>query len=203
MSGRRLFVALVAVPAIGMVGLIDMRDPATMSEPVLADTFPPVVSAIVEPATPGIPPSQASRLDIPTVLIPPETLVAPTSSWVLPDPVPAGLWGLPFAPDGLDECAEASWYRQQWGLPDVFDGIAFRESRCIAREDVRTSCCVSRYQLYVRLHLRDDTLRLRYEACEVFDETDLDGPQPIEQQRAACATRALFDLAGLAPWRLP
>lgn len=196
-------IVLIAAPFLGALGLIDMRDPGAPDTTIAETVYQPAptVTAIAEPATVD-PTAVAER--VPVVVIPPETMLAPTSSWVLPEPVPSGIYGLPFAPAGLDPCAEFEFYRIQWGLPERFDRLAFRESRCIQElgSTHRTSCCVGYLQLFVSQHLDDHRTAPLYAACEVTSEFDVDGPEPIEKQRQLCAAAALYSVAGFTPWRL-
>lgn len=110
-----------------------------------------------------------------------------------------GLNGLPFAPEGLTGCDEFDFYRQQFGLPQRFQGIAWRESNCRNEESVHTSCCWGVLQLSVTLHLRSG-LADEYAACGVDSRDDMDSDTPIEWQRSVCAAAALFHQEGYAPW---
>lgn len=113
-----------------------------------------------------------------------------------------GVHGLPFAPEGLSNCDEMSFYRQQAGLPARFDALGWRESNCRQELGVHTSCCWGYLQLNISLHLRDHRLVERYHDCGVFFRQDADGPEPIEKQRHMCAAKALYDLLGFQPWAL-
>jgi hypothetical protein len=105
-----------------------------------------------------------------------------------------------YAPAGLSARDEFDWYRQAFGMPPLFIGIGYRESRHIQDEHVRTSCCVGWLQLWVALHLRDHRLAPRYEACGVDHESDVDGPEPWEKWRHMCAARAVLDVQGMSAW---
>lgn len=135
-----------------------------------------------------------------------------------PTPVPAGepsgygLQGLPFAPDGLDACAEMNFYRLQWGLPAQFgdqprsgprsqQGYGWRESNC--RNDVvsGTGCCVG----YLQIHTGNFTApgyRSGIAACEVSKRSDILGNAPLQKQKQMCVAKVLYDVSGLSPWRL-
>lgn len=117
-----------------------------------------------------------------------------------PPPVDVGLWLAPFAPAGLSDCDEMNFYRQQWGLPEAFAGIGWRESNCRNEDGVRTTCCHGYWQMYTSLHLESAVLRPIMHKCEVFSHHDLNSDIPIEKQRQACAARALYDVAGTSPW---
>lgn len=103
-------------------------------------------------------------------------------------------------PIPVDNCDEMTWYRTAAGLPAQFDKIGYRESRCRNEESVRTSCCVSYWQLWVDLHLRDSRIAPRYHDCGVYSEGDVNSNTPADKQRAACATKVLYDVEGLQPW---
>lgn len=123
--------------------------------------------------------AQAERLDPPAAETPPDTGGAPA---------------------GLSNCDEMSWYRQNAGLPARFDGIGWRESNCRNEEGVHTSCCWGYWQLNVALHLRDGRLVGRYHACGVYGRTDVDGDNPGDKRRQACAAKALYDTVGMSAW---
>lgn len=119
----------------------------------------------------------------------------------LSEPPPAsGVWGLPYAPAGLDGCAEMSWYRTQFGLPARFDKIGWRESNCRNEDGVHTSCCWSYWQLWVSLHLRDHRLVDPYHACGVWSHDDVNSDTPIDKQRATCAAAAVYATVGYSAW---
>ena len=113
-----------------------------------------------------------------------------------------GLWGLPYAPEGLSGCDEMDFYRRQWGLPDRFNQLGWRESRCTNDDQVRTWCCYGYLQLYVTLHLSDLRLILHYHACEVDEPGDVDSDSPYDKQRQMCAAAALYDVVGYQAWAL-
>lgn len=118
-------------------------------------------------------------------------------------PPNVGLDGRPFAPDGLSDCADAEFYRQQWELPEAFVGIVWRESRCRNDESVHTFCCWSRYQHYISSHLsRLSAYRQRIiDECQVTRREDIDSNTPIDKQRAACVTAVVYQISGLSPWK--
>jgi peptidoglycan hydrolase-like protein with peptidoglycan-binding domain len=123
---------------------------------------------------------------------------------VTPTDSPPGLNGLPFAPAGLSDCADAEFYRQQWNLPEAFTTIVYRESRCHNRESVHTFCCWSRYQHFISSHLsRQSAYRQRIiTECQVSGREDIDSDTPIDKQRAACVTAVVYSISGLRPWAL-
>lgn len=125
-------------------------------------------------------------------LTPPAPIQEPPSN--------VGLWGQPFAPEGLDDCAEMTFYRIQWGLPERFDRLGWRESNCRNETAVRTSCCHGYWQMYTSMHLRDHRLAPKMAVCEVASSNDLNSDDPREKQRQACAAKALYDTVGFTPW---
>jgi hypothetical protein len=136
---------------------------------------------------------RAERLD------PQPPYVAPSTTI----PYTGGIWGQPFAPGGLSNCEEFRFYADQFGLPAQFDAIAWRESNCRQELGVSTSCCWGYLQLDASLHLRDHRIGWRYrDACAVFAETDIDGPEPIEKQKHVCAAAQLYVVMGMGPWSL-
>jgi hypothetical protein len=140
-------------------------------------------------------------------------LLAPADSTPIRDPALAseaadrigvvaelGLWMQPYAPEGLSDCDEMTFYRVQWGLPERFDRLGWRESNCRNEDVVRTFCCHGYWQLYVSLHLRDHRLVDRYHECGVYSLEDVNSDVPIEKQRQACAAAVLFDVIGYSAW---
>lgn len=113
----------------------------------------------------------------------------------LPPPVVA-----PTGPPTADNCEEMQWYRIRAGLPSRFDGIGWRESNCRNEEGVHTSCCWGYWQLNVALHLRDHRLVGPYHSCGVYSRHDVDGDNPGDKTRQACAAKALYDEVGLSAW---
>lgn len=105
-----------------------------------------------------------------------------------------------YAPPGLSDCDEMTWYRIDAGLPAAFDGIGWRESNCRNEDAVRTFCCHGYWQLYTSLHLRDHRLAPRMAACGVSSHYDLNSDTPEDKKRQACAAKALYDVVGTSPW---
>lgn len=113
---------------------------------------------------------------------------------------PPGLWGQPYAPEGLSNCEEMTFYRQQWGLPSAFDGIGWRESNCRQEDGVRTFCCHGYLQLYVSLHLKDHRLAPLYALCGVYSHQDVNSDDPLEKQKHMCAAKMLHETVGSDAW---
>jgi hypothetical protein len=123
----------------------------------------------------------------------------------LPPPSPPpelGLWDLPFAPAELTGCDEMMFYGNQFGLPDYFRGIGWRESTCRNMPHVRTFCCHGYWQLYVRVHLRDDRIAPLYAACEIGSIDDINQDTPLSKQKQACGAAATFSVMGTEAWRM-
>jgi hypothetical protein len=117
-----------------------------------------------------------------------------------PPAVEVGIFGLPYAPPGLDDCVEMRFYLDQFGMPARFDSIGWRESNCRNEDGVRTSCCHGYLQLNANLHVRDHRLNGPYANCGVFGNNDINSDTPEDKQRHACAAKQLFDLLGYQPW---
>lgn len=127
-----------------------------------------------------------------------------------PEPViPTGINGLPFAPEGLDNCQEMNFYRVQAGLPIRFGdqprtgpfmqrGIGWRESNCRNEESVHTFCCWGYWQMH-QMHFRPGNV---YDTeCGVTSRHDIDSDIPIDKQRQACVANRLFQNNGYSPWQ--
>lgn len=110
-----------------------------------------------------------------------------------------GLRGLPFAPPGLSDCDEMKFYRQQAGLPDVFDRLGWRESNCRNEDGVHTSCCFGYWQLH-KDHVRSGYADRWRRECGITSYADFNSDSPIEKQRQACGAFVLYDMSGLTPW---
>jgi hypothetical protein len=149
-----------------------------------------VVVASIDSAIDSVP-VQAERADQQLQLTaPPEP----------PPVIPTGLLGLPFAPEGLSNCDEMTFYRKQWGLPDRFDSIGWRESNCRNEDGVRTSCCHGYWQMWTALHMQDHRLAPKMKACGVQTYEALNSDTPEDKQRQACAAKALYDVVGYSAW---
>lgn len=116
--------------------------------------------------------------------------------------IPVGLWNQPFAPEGLSDCDEFNFYRVQWGLPERFNKLAWRESNCRNEDGVKTYCCHGYLQLYVSYQIKDHRVVDRYHECGVYSHEDLNSDTPIEKQRQLCAASVLYDIEGFSPWAL-
>lgn len=110
----------------------------------------------------------------------------------------------PNPPGGLNGCEEMSWYRQQAGLPDIFDSIGFRESRC--QNDARptipaASCCRGWWAIH-RSNITAPGYAAGAAACGITSEIDYYGTSPGQKRASACFARVLYDISGMRPWAL-
>lgn len=119
-------------------------------------------------------------------------------------PAPQGLNGNSFAPGGLSNCDEMSFYRQQAGLPERFEALGWRESNCLNTVTSRTGCCVGYWQNYISSHLSGQS---QYRGpiineCQVNERSDILGDSPLQKQKQACVTKVVYDISGYSPWSL-
>lgn len=108
----------------------------------------------------------------------------------------------PPVPQFSDPCEEMSFYRQQAGLPERFDAIGFRESRCNNTVTSRTGCCFGYWQNYLSSHLRASYRERIVNECGVTQVSDIRGDSPQQKQRQACVTKVVYDISGFSPWAL-
>lgn len=112
---------------------------------------------------------------------------------------------VPSIPDfGGDLCDEMSWYRQQAGLPEQFDAIGWRESKC--QNDARPTNAVARsyrgwWSVGV-MHIRNKVYGPGAAACGITSEWDYYGTSPEQKKASACFAKVLYDISGMQPWRL-
>lgn len=105
---------------------------------------------------------------------------------------PVGIYLLPFADSHLSGCDEMMFYARQFGLPERFNGIGWRESNCRNEDGVRTSCCHGYWQMH-RIHFP-------IPQCEAWSYHDVNSDIPLEKQKQACSAKQLYDAAGYSPW---
>lgn len=129
-------------------------------------------------------------------LIPPEQIQS------IPTTIPVGIFDLPFAPEGLSDCDEFDYYRTQFGLPERFNALAWRESNCRNEDDVKTWCCHGYLQLYISLQIQDYRITDRYHLCGVWSSDDVNSDTPLDKQRQVCAAAVLYDVVGYSAWAL-
>ena len=114
-----------------------------------------------------------------------------------PKPWPTGIWGQPFAPFGLSDCAEARFYANQFGLPLAFDRYIWRESNCRNEDGVHTSCCWGYLQLHSMHFSPGNTID---RVCGADSYQDVNSDNPLDKQRQMCAAKQLYDAVGMSPW---
>lgn len=103
-------------------------------------------------------------------------------------------------PNRLTGCDELNWYRQNVGLPIIFNSLGYRESNC--RNDVRTFCCFGYWQLYINLFLQSNSSyqdRIKKE-CLVNSVIDIYGLSDEQKYKQACVTYVVYSISGLVPW---
>lgn len=106
----------------------------------------------------------------------------------------------PPAPPALTGCDLARHHRVEAGLPDRFDALIYRESRCSNTAISRTGCCVGALQLH-HIIFRDHRMIDRLATCGAT-WANVRGDDQASWQRQMCAARALYDVMGEGPWRL-
>lgn len=128
----------------------------------------------------GLPP--AIRIDVP----PPE------------DNTPAGGKDFSLA---YGSCREMQWFRIRAGLPQEFDHLGWRESRCV--NNTRTFCCYGYWQNYIMSHLsKQSAYRERIiNECGVTGVSDIFGISRAQKQQQACVTKVVYDISGFSPWK--
>lgn len=99
----------------------------------------------------------------------------------------------------LSLCEDAHLLRVNAGLPDRFDYLAQRESKC--HNDVRTYCCFGIYQIYWSVVSRDHRMIPLIEACGVQYLSDIYGENPDARRGNTCVAAALYSVVGYQPWR--
>lgn len=183
-----VFVAWVSEQALDRPATIDAGIAEAryfVASPVPTTTAVPTPTGDVPQSTSTAP--AASRVDGPAVVVAtPERGTAQQVTPTVPPPQPVGWNGLPLAPGELDSCGEARFYRTQFGLPERFDGIAWRESRC--QPDARNWCCSGTWQIH-KLWIP------KLAHCGVFVRDDL-----YDGQRNACAAAYVLAVQGINAW---
>ena len=100
----------------------------------------------------------------------------------------------------LTLCEDAHMLRVEFGLPDRFDYLAQRESKC--HNDVRTYCCYGIYQLFYSVISRDHRMIGPIAACGVDSVDDIFGENAEKRRANTCVAKALYDAVGYSPWAL-
>jgi len=199
------------LPSLGETTFTLVLDTTTTSTTTTVEQMPATTTTVayVPPVTTAAPVTTVKKRITPAPTTMPETTVVPveTPPIVVEETIPpvvadgpTGIFGLPFAPEGLDNCDEFNFYRMQWGLPTRFKALAWRESNCRNEDGVRTWCCYGYLQLYTSLHLQDHRLVDRYHECGVYSHEDVNSNTPQDKQRQVCAAAVLFDVVGYSAW---
>ncbi|QQS25178.1 MAG: hypothetical protein IPM43_01940 [Actinomycetota bacterium] len=97
-------------------------------------------------------------------------------------------------------CDEMNLYRVVVGLPEQFNALGYRESRCLNTVTSPSGCCVGWWQLHYVI-FRDHRMIGPLAECGAT-WTNIIGDDPDSKMRQACAAKALFDVAGYDPWAL-
>jgi hypothetical protein len=108
-----------------------------------------------------------------------------------------------YPPEGLTDCQQMEWFRVNVGLPVRFWALGNRESGkgvCDNNAISKTYCCVGWWQLH-KIIFTDHRMIGRLEACGAT-WLNVRGDSLEAKKRQACATKALFDVAGYSPWNL-
>lgn len=108
----------------------------------------------------------------------------------------------PGPPGGLSLCDEMSWYRQDVGLPAIFDSIGWRESNC--QNDAPPSipearCCRGWWAIHYT-NIRAPGYKAGAAACGITTESDYYGTSFEQKKASACFAKVLYDVSGLTPW---
>lgn len=103
---------------------------------------------------------------------------------------------------GLSGCEEMSFYRREAGLPDVFDSIGFRESRCQndARPTLPTASCCRGWWAIHKANIRAPGYSAGAASCGIKSEEDYYGTSEEQKRASACFAKVLYDVSGMTPW---
>lgn len=181
---RLLTVGLVLVVGLTAVAaglLLAPLDETERIEP--ADTTPP--STVWQ--TTNLPPPLTTTAASVTV----GALRGPSIQ--LSEPPPAPTTTIPVEP-----CDELRWYRTEAGLPERFDRIGYRESRCDNTQISRTGCCVGWWQIHW-VNFDDHRTTPGLELCDATWD-NIRGNTPEAKTRQACAAKVLYDVVRYQPW---
>ena len=190
------YAALVLLTACGTAGpSAETPDARLVTMAVTADPTPLVAPASSDLAAPA-PNDLVAVATMPAARLGPAT--PPTEQGL---DFGVGLHARPFAPEGLSDCDEMSFYRAQWGLPASFDAIGWRESSCRNEDNVRTFCCHGYWQLYISTFVRDLRAAPRLaDECSVYSSDDVNSDTPVDKQRQACAAAVVYSIQGFGAW---
>lgn len=170
---------------------------SSQSVPAVTHTYVGYSDTETRPALLLTPPPMRILESAPVASLRPAVRLNPPTPPPVPPVVqdPVGLHGMPFAPPGLSNCEEMTYYRIQAGLPARFDALGWRESNCRNEPGIKTFCCYGYWQIYYSQHAG----KLAF-WCEVGSLWDINGDEPLDKQRQACSAKVLFDESGYQPW---
>lgn len=111
--------------------------------------------------------------------------------------------------EGLSGCDEMRWYRINAGLPEKFDSIGYRESRCQndARPTLPAASCCRGYWAIHKGNITAPGYKAGAAACGIRTEWDYYGTSHEQKLASACFAKVLFDWyvshpGSADPWRL-
>lgn len=139
-------------------------------------------------------------------LLPADRVSPPTTEAPPESTIPTNLFGLPLPPEGLSDCDEFNFFREQFNglvingylfvaLPVKFNGLAWRESNCRNEDGVRTGCCFGYLQINVYVHLADPrTGPLYRDICGIYSQNEINSDNPADKWRNVCAATILYSI---------
>jgi len=118
-------------------------------------------------------------------------------------PSPPPVTGTGAGPGALTGCDKANYYRVQAGLPQVFQEIAYGESRCNNGDNIvsNTGCCVGALQIHTG-NFTAPGYRAGVAACGVHVRSDITGDDDASWTAQYCVAKVLYDvwLSGGSRW---
>lgn len=195
---RLLVVGMILVGGITVPAAAALLYPVDTEQIEPVDTGPPAPPSTVWSGAMNLPPPLTTSVEVSS-----PALRGPAIQLTEPPPaptttIPTGLWGLPLAPSDLDGCNEFKFYRTQFGLPERFDKIAYRESRCTNTPISATGCCVGYLQIHW-INFNDHRMIEPAAACEATWE-NIRGNDPYSKQRQVCMAAAMYATVHYQPW---
>lgn len=108
----------------------------------------------------------------------------------------------PSPPQNLSGCDEMRWYRERAGLPEIFDSIGYRESRCdnAAKPTLAAAACCRGWWAIHKTNIRAPGYSAGAAACGIKTEADYYGNSKEQKEASACFAKVLYDVSGLTPW---
>lgn len=103
---------------------------------------------------------------------------------------------------GLSGCDEMSHFREQAGLPVIFDSIGYRESGCDngARPTLAAAACCRGWWAIHKSNIRAPGYSAGAAACGIKTEADYYGNSEAQKKASACFAKVLYDVSGMTPW---